>query len=359
MHLSSCSETNYQQKLHWSQLPPVPDSTGFAGCFAGVSGDVLIVAGGSNFPNGTRPWSGGVKYWNDKIWALDKDGDQWKEIGRLPHPAGYGISLSWKNGILFIGGADQHQHYNDAYFVTYENDSLHWETLPPLPSPLANSCGAIIDDVVYVAGGLASPSSRFTENNFWSLDLKQSPADRTWKNLPAWPGSSRMLAVAGVINNEFYLVSGTSLTVPEGDTAAHRKYLTDAFVFNPQKGWRQIKDLPFATVAAPSPAYTTSAQQLLIFGGDDGSRAEQNLVLKDKHPGFRTEILRYDTSHNEWTIAGHVLTDRQPDPENNPNASTWAPVTTPLVLWKGNIVLPQGEVRPGVRTNRLLTATAE
>ena len=47
---------------------------------------------------------------------------------------------------------------------------------------------------------------------------------------------------------------------------------------------------------------------------------------------------------------------RNPNPETNPNASTWAPVTTPLVIWEDKIVIPQGEARPGVRTNRVLIA---
>ncbi|ULT41203.1 hypothetical protein KRR40_42040 [Niabella defluvii] len=50
----------------------MPDKVGFAGAYAGVSNDHLIVAGGSQFPEGTRPWSGGVKSWNDKIMAMDK-----------------------------------------------------------------------------------------------------------------------------------------------------------------------------------------------------------------------------------------------------------------------------------------------
>ncbi len=106
----------------------------------------------------------------------------------------------------------------------------------------------------------------------------------------------------------------------------------------------KIKELPHAVAAAPTPAYTYSGQ-LFVFGGDDGSRAEQNAILKDKHPGFRTEILTYNTKKDEWTISGNVFTDLQPNPENNPLASTWAPVTTPLVVWNHTIIIPQE--RPG------------
>lgn len=354
---SSCkSSEKINPAFVWSQLPATPDQVGFAGAFAGVSNNHLIVAGGSQFPEGTRPWSGGVKFWNDKIFALAGNENSWKEIGRLPQAMGYGISLNWNNGILLIGGANQAKHFKRVYFLSYTNDQLLIDTLPDLPTPLANSCGVMINNTVYIAGGLSSPAARSTEKIFWTLDLNQPREKQVWRTLPSWPGESRMLAVAGEIDGAFYLLSGTSLYIPDGDSLAHRRYLSDGFVFNPGKGWRKIKGLPHPVVAAPTPAYTHQDRQLSIFGGDDGSRAEENAILKDKHPGFRTEILTYHVQQDKWAISGHVLTDQQPDPEKNPAASTWAPVTTPLVIWNSKIIIPQGEARPGVRTNRVLVA---
>ena len=357
MIISSCDTAEkINTAFKWSQLSPVPDKVGFAGSFAGVSNDHLIVAGGSQFPEGTRPWSGGVKSWNDKILALDKNGKSWKEIGRLPRAMGYGISLNWNDGILLIGGANQTEHFSDVYFIKYQNEQLSIDTLASLPHSLANSCGVIINNTVYIAGGLSSPAASSAEPIFWTLELNQPKEQQSWKTMPPWPGQARMLSVAGQINGEFYLLSGTSLMVPKGDSVVRRQYLKDGFVFNPAKGWRKIKELPHAVAAAPTPAYTNENHQLFILGGDDGSRAEQNAILKDKHPGFRTEMLMYDARHDAWTIPGKVYTDPQPDPENNPGASTWAPVTTPLVVWNNQIVIPQGEARPGVRSNRVLAA---
>ncbi|MCH5599836.1 galactose oxidase [Niabella ginsengisoli] len=357
MIFSSCKEDKKETVFEWSQLPQVPDKVGFAGCFAGVSGDHIIVAGGSQFPEGSRPWTGGVKQWNNKVLALKNVTEGWKEIGELPHQMGYGISLNWENGILLIGGADQHQHYRNVYFISYSNGKLSVDSMPDLPEPLANSCGAIIEGVVYVAGGLLSPTAKSTQKNFWSLDLNRPKAEQVWKVLPSWPGEGRMLSVAGVLNNEFYLLSGASVHVESGDTATSRSYLNDAFAYNPQTGWRKIKDLPHSVTAAPTPAYSDSKEHLLVFGGDDGSRADQNAVLKDQHPGFRTEIISYNSKKDKWDVVGNVLTDRHADADIRPDLSTWAPVTTPLVLWNNNIILPQGEARPGVRTNRVLVAS--
>jgi len=354
--MSSCKTAEKASPFfQWSQLPPVPDKVGFAGVYAGVSNDHLIVAGGSQFPEGTRPWSGGVKSWNDKIMAMDKKEKSWKEIGKLPQAMGYGVSLNWNDGLLLIGGANQTQHFRNVYFISYNKEQLLLDSLPSLPHPLANSCGVIIDNIVYVAGGLSSPAASSAEHIFWKLDLNQPREKLVWTTLPPWPGEGCMLSVAGQVNGELYLLSGVSLFISPDDSAVHRRYLADAFVYNQEKGWRKIKELPHAVAAAPTPAYTYSGQ-LFVFGGDDGSRAEQNAILKDKHPGFRTEILTYNTKKDEWTISGNVFTDLQPNPENNPLASTWAPVTTPLVVWNHTIIIPQGEARPGVRTNRVLVA---
>jgi Uncharacterized protein conserved in bacteria len=341
--------------ISWRQLPQIPDSAGFAGAFAGVSSGHLLVGGGSNFPEGTRPWSGGTKVWNDKVFALAESSQEWKEVGKLPRPMGYSVSLTWENSVVILGGADQQQHYSDAYLLSYTENGLVLDTLPSLPEPNANACGALIGDVVYVAGGLDAPTATAAKRTFWSLDLGKSASERRWEVLEPWPGEARMLSVGGSLDGAFYLMSGVALETATDNSLPQRKYLRDAFRYQPGKGWEQIADLPHAAAAAPTPAYASEGQ-LLVFGGDDGSLAGKNNELKDKHPGFRTGIQAYHAGTKIWENAGEIPTDKQPDPENNPNASTWAPVTTTSVIWSGEVVLPMGEVRPGVRTNRVLAA---
>ncbi len=343
------------REASWRQLAQVPDAVGFAGAYAGASGGSLLVAGGANFPAGTRPWSGGVKQWSDRVFALETPEGRWKEVGRLPRPMGYGVSASWGDGLVLVGGADQRRHYADAYLLWYVSGGLHIDPLPPLPEPIANTCGALVGDVLYVAGGLSNPASTEASKGFWSLDLAKPVAEQRWESLETWPGPPRMLAVAGATDGAFHLLSGASLAMAEGDAQPTRTYLRDAYRYTPGQGWDRIADLPHAVVAAPSPAYAQADGRLLVVGGDDGSLASQAAALQDRHPGFQTAILAYDTATDTWQMDGTVPTDRQPDPENDPNASTWAPVTTAGVTWRGRYVLPMGEVRPGVRTNRVLT----
>lgn len=340
---SACQENDFT----WNTLAPLPDSTGFAGSFAGVANGALLIAGGSNFPDGGAPWKGTPKKWYDKIFALDNKDGQWKEVGRLPVPLGYGVSASTDNGLVIVGGSNEQGHVANVWRLRYNNGTIETDTLPSLPFTLANTCGALMDNKIYVAGGLVAPDSPATSHAFLMLDL--SLPDSGWQTLPAWPGPSRMLAVAGATNGRFYLFSGTELV------NSQRQYLQDAYAYAPDSGWSTLASLPRAAVAAPSPAYYSGATWL-IFGGDDGAMASKGSELKEKHPGFSDTIWQYNIANNEWQAAGKIHTEKKEDAVTHPNNSTWAPVTTSMVEWNGQLVFPGGEVRPATRTPNVLAA---
>jgi solute:Na+ symporter, SSS family len=355
--LSSIANDTTKPYLQWTQLPAIPSTVGFAGSFAGVSNGALVVAGGSNFGNGT-PWNGGAKTWYDKIFVLEQANGSWKEAGRLPHPLAYGVSCTWQDGVIIAGGSDATKHYSDVLMLRYKNGKIEIENLPSLPAPIANACGIIIGTKMYIAGGIQEPTATQAEKNFWVLDLAQPASQRVWAALQSWPGAGRMLAVAGTQEGAFYLISGAALTKQAGDSTVGRTFLKDAYKYIPGKSWVRIADLPQSVAAAPSPAFTTGQTHLLIFGGDNGNYFAQNATLQQKHPGFAHNVWMYNSITDSWSTIGDVFTDKRVDAESNPLASTWAPVTTTAVVWNGNLVLPGGEVRPGTRTNRVLMATA-
>jgi N-acetylneuraminate epimerase len=345
-------------KLHpftWEALSPLPDSFGFAGAFAGISNEALIVAGGANFPDGGAPWTGSKKVWSDKVFVLDKLNGKWKLAGNLPQPLGYGVSVSWNNSLICIGGSNANGHFSSVFSITYDGKGISFKNLPDLPQPLANSCGALIGNAIYIAGGLLNPESTSAAKIFWSLDLSGLGQKSEWKQLETWPGSPRMLAVAGTQGGSFFLFSGTDLHPKEGGQT-EREYLKDAYQFIPQKGWKKLTDLPHPVVAAPGPAYSHD-HSLMIFGGDDGKLAPMAAVLKERHPGFSDEILSYNTKTHCWSYSGKIKTNKREDATTNPNGSIWAPVTTTMVVWDKNLVFPSGEVKPAIRTPNVLTAS--
>ena len=319
-----------QEPLQCSQLPPIPDSEGFAAAFAGVSHGALLVAGGANIP-GDKWRDPFVKKWYDSVFVLEHPDSVWKRVGKLDHPRAYGVSITAKDGVICAGGSDERAHSSEVFQLLWDGTRLTAKALPSLPRPCAHSAGALIGSTMYVAGGTETPDAKTALKTFWSLDLSEGAA-AAWRELEPWPGPERMLAVAGACNGAFFLFSGAKLR-EDSNGKTVREYLRDAYQYTPQQGWKRLADLPRAAVAAPSPALPSSNSELLILGGDDGERV--NFTPLDQHPGFPKEALAYNTASGTWASAGNLPFSR---------------VTVPVVLWSNRYVLPNGEVRPRVRT---------
>jgi len=320
--------------LAWEKLPSIPDAEGFAGSFAGVVSDQLIVAGGANFPGG-RPWEGGRKVWYDSIWSLASPGGEWQRAGQLPHPLGYGVSVTTDQGLLCIGGSDATSHHAEVWLLQWRDDSLKCLPYPPLPAPCANACGVKIDHFVYVCGGIPTAQSTEASSSFWRLDLQA--LESGWQSLPSCPGPARMLAAAGASGDTFFLIGGAGLK-SAADGSPERIWLRDAYAYDPKAGWRRLDDAPEISVAAPSPLPTLADGSILLLGGDDGSQAQ---TAPTDHPGFPRAIRRYHPKEDRWTSAGTLPLGL---------------VTTPLVLWQGRFVIPGGEQKPGVRSTQAWSA---
>lgn len=316
------------QEMAWDQLPSIPDREGFAAPFAGVSGGALIVAGGANIP-GDKWAEPFVKKWYDSVFILDDPHGKWRKAGKLPRPLGYGVSITTDDGLICLGGSDLKQHYANVFLLRMKNGELQRKALPSLPMACANACGALVGRTIYVAGGIETPTATTALHEFWALDLDaQEPI---WREMDPWPGPERMLAVAGALDGAFYLFSGAKLSA-DADGKPVREYLRDAYRFTPVEGWKRLADLPRATVAAPSPALP-SGTKLLVLTGDDGLNVTFQPV--QKHPGFPRNALSYDSSTDAWTVLDGVPISR---------------ATAPTVLWRDRAVIPNGEVRPRVRT---------
>jgi N-acetylneuraminate epimerase len=332
MAFSGSAGVEERTAITWSQLPPLPDKFGVAGAFAGVSGGVLLVAGGANFP-GKMPWEGGKKVWHDTVYALNKTNGSWRVIGRLPRPLAYGVSFTTREGVLCVGGSDSERHYAQAFVLVHSRGKLKVKSLSSLPIPLANGAGALVGDVAYVIGGSEQPGEQSALNRCFALDLGK--ARPVWTELEPCPGEGRILPVAGAAEGAFYVAGGAGLRPVDGKIK--RIYLRDAWRFSPGKKWERLADLPKPCVAAPSPAPVVDSTLLLI-GGDDGSLV--GFQPPGKHPGFPRGIQALDLRDERWVQLGDAPASR---------------ATLPVVEWNGLFVLPSGEIRPGVRSPEVWT----
>jgi N-acetylneuraminic acid mutarotase len=151
--------------LGWERLPPITDSEGFAGCFAGVAGGALVVAGGANFPAG-RPWEGGKKTWHDRVFVLEHGGSGWRVAGRLPRPLAYGVSVTHEGRVICCGGSDDSRHHDSVFALAWDGTALRVEPLPSLPRPLAQHAGAVVGRHLVVGGGTETPADTTIKVNW-------------------------------------------------------------------------------------------------------------------------------------------------------------------------------------------------
>ncbi len=319
---------NINSGSQWIQLTPLPENLGLAGVYAGVSQASLLVAGGANFP-GKMPWEGGKKVWYDTIYMLDHPDGQWKMAGRLPRALGYGVSVSYKDAVICVGGSDALRHHPDCFRLRINNEKCVVEPLPSLPIPLALMSGALVSNVLYIAGGCEVPGESLAVNSFFGLDLESS--NLTWQPLDPIPGEGRLLACAAGYDDAFYLFGGAALrTNAQGKVS--RVYLREALSYRKKTGWTRLPEMPKPCVAAPSPVPRIHGCFWLL-SGDDGSLIDFKPL--DKHPGFPNTVLKFDPTSNRWSRAGEIPAPR---------------ATTSCVGWNSMYVVPSGEVRPGVRS---------
>ena len=339
--------------LVWDELTPLPDKQGFAGPFAGVAGGKLLVAGGANFP-AAPPWEGGRKHWYDRVFALSEPKGEWEEIGTLPRPIGYGVSVTWRDQVICIGGGDADRHYADVFSIKWDGTKLEISNGPPLPQPIAFATGVLVEDTIYLAGGSSDPAATRASDQIWKLDLSAGLDDARWVALPTWPGPERTLATMAFQNGKVLLVGGARL-LPDGEGGVTREFLTDGYAFDPTRNaWEATSPIPVPFVAAPSPAIPLGYADLLFAVGDDGRFFFDQESVRDSHPGFPIELYRYNTVTDRWTKAGEFPRQLDPSGDSRRNGGRYPPVTTTVVEWDGRFLLPSGEIRPGVRTPKVV-----
>lgn len=332
------SDTFSQTKPVLTLLPSLPDKEGWAGMYGGVSNGMLFCMGGTNFP-GKRPWEGGTKIWSDTIYML-QDGKNWVELKeKLPSPLAYGVSVSYGEDIIIIGGSKENQHSQKVIACKWEDNSMQTINYPDLPVPLAYMTGTLVDQLIIVYGGSSEPGGKAL-SVCYALDLHN--VTEGWFELPSCSGRERILPVCAAYNNQFYLFSGETVSINAGNKP-FRHILQDAYRLSLVRSdakwigsWEELAPMPKGISAGGSPAPVLGNGTMVIWGGIDALTA----LHKDPatHPGMPKEMLLYSPENDLWANAGKI--------EDFPSR-----VTLPVIQWNNQWVYISGEIKAGMRTN--------
>ncbi|MEJ2902673.1 galactose oxidase [Pedobacter panaciterrae] len=340
-------------------------SLGFAGAVNAVFNDVLLIAGGANFPD-KMPWEGGKKYYSDKIQMLLKQNGHfvWStKTSKLPEPVAYCGNTSTDLGVVYAGGEGQNGLSDKAFIITWDTPELNIivKKLPDLPIAVTNTGLTHIGNVVYLVGGDKEKSS---SDAFYKLDLNVK--DPIWQKLLSLPVPlANALIVAQA--DKIFVIGGRTKTPSGISDLHHTTYAYDSAVGI----WQKLADISDGkqTINFSAGAGIAVANDLiLVTCGDNGevfhkienyisqiatsqSQKEKDKLTLEKnklsihHKGFYKTQLVYNTTKNTWVKLGQL-----PFP---------AHVTTTATKWGDDIVLSNGEIKPGVRTPSVMIGKIE
>jgi N-acetylneuraminic acid mutarotase len=359
---NSCNRMN----VDWSELVPLPPPApgavqhGVAGPFAGLHGNTLIVAGGANFPD-TMPWHGGKKLYHNEIYLLNlpPGASSWKTVmgdEGLPGPVAYGASASVSAGVVCMGGETESGLTDEVYIISVAGGKPLITPLPSLPEPLSGAAAVSEGSVVFIAGGV-SPSG--SSKSLWKLDTENIGAG--WQRLADLPLPLINSVMATPSGKEPFLWLLGGRTRGEGDdTSIIRPEIFRYSIADDR--WTSEGELidggETVNLAAGTGA-SVNGKHIALFGGNDGSvfnRVEsilsemareddpvrreelrkEYIALQESHPGFSRSVILFDTETGKSFRAGEI-----PGP---------AQVTTTAVVTPWGIVIPSGEIKPGIRT---------
>ncbi len=352
-------------RFEWKKGGALPEdsagspSPGLAGPVAGISGDRLIIGGGSNFPGGA-PWEGGKKKYYRRVYVFKKDADTIVPVKQglyLPFAVAYSANATTAKGIIVAGGENGKGAVDKVMLLNWDTTAQRLEVraLPVLPRPLTAGACAVINGICYFAGG---QNKAIVSDQLYALNLNDLKSG--WDTLAPLPHPVTHAVLYGLSTAKgprLYLVGGR-----KRNQRATSTLYKDVYRFDVKKNrWQQKAPLPYELSAHTGLAENDST--LLVFSGDQGrtfhetevllekiaaekdSESKQRLInekndLQRSHPGFKGNVLLYHTRSNTWKQIAAIPFPGQ--------------VTTTALKWGDKIIIPCGEIRAGVRTPEII-----
>ena len=320
---------------------------GVSACYCGVINGYLYIAGGCNFPD--KPVAeGGKKRFYKAIYAaeLNAEGDrlEWKTVGQMPQPAAYGVSVTYENSLILVGGNNETGGLTTAIRLHPTATGMQQEALPSLPHALDNMAGAVVGHILYVVGGNCEGVAT---QRVWSLDLKNT-AKQGWKEEPSIPGIARVQPIAAILEGGLLGVWGGF--APKTDSKAAQLAMNGASY---NAGCGTWTALPVPTNAIGEEVFTggataiaTPQKGVVVVGGVNkdvflaaiNKLPEGYLLHEPEWYRFNSRVLCY--RDGTWTqLLQHPSVAR---------------AGCALAYWDGWVYVVGGELKPGIRTPEIV-----
>lgn len=235
----------------WTEGPALP-ATRHHPLLVSAGGRIYAFGGATHADHGSHANKGGHAdneghgnqggHWQARqdVYVLDREGE-WSSLTQMPVSQTEAMVVEHEGRIHVIGGrtpdaenASQWSEYRDVdWHYVYDIDNDSWSQAASLPSPRNSAAVAIIDGLIYVAGGRTMDGG-----NIANLD-RYDPVTDQWESLSAMPYAGGGLN-GGVVGGQFYVFGGEELGVPGKDGV-----LPHAVRYDPAADqWQTLPDMP-------------------------------------------------------------------------------------------------------------------
>jgi N-acetylneuraminate epimerase len=357
--VSACNMKESNLEIDWNVAGKLPvgldnqEHIGVAGPVAGLIGEVLVVAGGANFPNG-MPWDGGQKSYSKDVYLYTKGHNNNFALANS-QPFGdsiaYAANISFDNSIYSVGGERNGTATSDVFRYFLENDSFKRVQLTSLPKHLTNGGVARINDYIYFVGG---ENAELVSNKVYRLKFSEDGS--TWEEFVELPKPVTHVVITSDEKENIYVIGGR-----KRNTNAKSDMYDEVYELNVSSKKLELLDTLPEALAAGTGGFANG--NLIVIGGDNAQTFHQveeligaiNLEtdenkkavltvkkndMQRSHPGFSTNVWSYNLVEKTWRSLNKLQGK--------------SPVTTTAIIKNDVIIIPSGEVRAGVRTDQIL-----
>ena len=376
--LALCLVACNTETMKTTDLKAIPDAAyakGVSAPFCGAIQDVLVVAGGANFPDKSLLEWGAKRVYAD-IWAKAPHGRKWIHAGVLPDSTAYGATFAVDSALVLAGGNVCGVTTDKVYELRLSYGKAVLRTLPQLPVPM-EQCGWTRDgENLYLVGGVGTTGVYTCKigTYVWSKiadlpePLVQPVAYASGGKLYVWGGfNPETLGVSdrGIVMDLTVISSGAASVIPSGAK---------------ESLWKAAPAIPDGGTFVGATGATLPDGRLVVVGGVNRAifvRAlhntpEDRIPYLSKEPAeyqFRQDVFAFDPAAAEDTISTGTVSDGVTGSATSSGAWTRLGIVPACALaGPGVAVRPAssasghcalyvagGELKPGVRSPRIFS----
>ncbi len=180
----------------WTTEAPIPQPIDTAA--TGVINGKLYLAGGRGPPSGNIA----------TLQVYDPASNTWTTMAPMPFASAYGAGAVIDGKLYVAGGTDPSNNYMVTTVRVYDPATNSWAIKAPMPTARARTGAAVINGILYVVGG-GYNFAPFVFGGCLATVEAYDPATDTWTTKAPMP-SARMGMATAVINGILYAAGGAT-----------------------------------------------------------------------------------------------------------------------------------------------------